>query len=442
MLERKAGRHPGNGVLRRILEAACEAEGVAQKAFTVLALGRDPYRLDTDTHHANGRWLAQQLARFYGSTKPAHWRGLHYSIIMAKVKIRKPDGLIYRNTDEDWTWLNEKAGKAARWLGYIPFDRIIDRRNNPPIIHRAQKVEPYATVLSDLTDVEFPDDITPGPAAAGFDVRQAFSFACFGEKASLEDICLPWASAHQVDLYLGTGETSDTFIYQIARDAVADGRPLVVFILTDCDPSGWQMLISIARKLQAIRDLQFPALRWEIVHVGLTPDQARYFQLAEEPIKKGDKRAAAWEKAFGVKQTEIDALTTPEMTDRGILRQLLDDAIAPYIDTALEGRVEQAKTEWYEEATAIVDAQIDAEAVAQVRERIEQLQQELDDAKDVLNAATEDIELPEVTVPQPIVDADHLDDARLAVIRFDTDWVNATKILIARKRYLGNDEEE
>ena len=271
---------------------------------------------------------------------------------------------------------------------------------------------------------------------------KAFSFACFGEKASLEEICLPWASAHQVDLYLGTGETSDTFIYQIARDAVADGRPLVVFILTDCDPSGWQMLISIARKLQAVQDLLFPPLRWEIVHVGLTPYQARHFELAEEPIKKGDKRAAAWEKAFGVKQTEIDALTTPEMTDRGILRQLLDDAIAPYIDTALEGRVEQAKTEWYEEATAIVDAQIDAEAVAQVRERIEQLQQELDDAKDVLNAATEDIELPEVTVPQPIVDADHLDDARLAVIRFDTDWVNATKILIARKRYLGNDEEE
>src|SRR5262249_30738091 len=211
----------GNGALRKILETACEAESVAQKALTVLSRA-DPYRLDTDTHHNNGRWLAQQLTRFYGSTKPAHWRGVHYSIIMAKVKVRKPDGSTYRNTEEDWDWLSEKAGKAARWLGYIPFDRIIDKRNNAPVIHRRPQLETCAAVLSDLTDVDFPDDIPPVPAAAGFDARQAFSFACFGEKASLEEICLPWAETHQVDLYLGTGETSDTFIYQIARDAVAD----------------------------------------------------------------------------------------------------------------------------------------------------------------------------------------------------------------------------
>ena len=36
----------------------------------------------------------------------------------------KPDGEIYRNTDDDWMWLSEIAGKAARWLGYIPFERI------------------------------------------------------------------------------------------------------------------------------------------------------------------------------------------------------------------------------------------------------------------------------------------------------------------------------
>jgi hypothetical protein len=345
-------------VLRRVLEAACESEGVVQKALTVLSRA-DPYRLDTDTHHHNGRWLAQQLARFYGSTKPAHWRGLHYSIIMAKVKIRKPGGLIYKNTEEDWIWLSEKAGKAARWLGYIPFDRIIDKRNNAPIIHRVAKIEPQATVLAGL-DVELPDDIAPMPSADGFVARQAFSFACFGEKASLEEVCLPWAEQYQVDLYLGTGETSDTLIYQIARDAVADERPLVVFTVTDCDPSGWQMVISIARKLQAIQDLQFSALRWEIVHVGLTPDQVREFELAVEPIKVGDKRREAWKRAFDVDQTEIDALTTPEMTERGILRQLLDDAIEPYIDPDLADEVERAESEWHEEAQAAVDAQLDA----------------------------------------------------------------------------------
>ena len=83
------------------------------------------------------------------------------------------------------------------------------------------------------------------------------------------------AERYEADLYLGQGETSDTFIFQIARDAVTDGRPLVVFTLTDCDPSGWQMFISIARKLQAVQDLLFPQLRWEIVPVALSPEQVR-----------------------------------------------------------------------------------------------------------------------------------------------------------------------
>jgi hypothetical protein len=38
--------------------------------------------------------------------------------------VRKPNGDIYRNTDEDWQWLSTVAGKAARWLGYIPFECI------------------------------------------------------------------------------------------------------------------------------------------------------------------------------------------------------------------------------------------------------------------------------------------------------------------------------
>lgn len=228
---RTASRHSGDGVLRKIIEAACEAAGVAQQALTVLAIKNDPYRLDTPAHHRNGRWLAVQLMRFYGPTKKAHWRGLYYALTMSKTKTKKPDGTNFRNTDEDWIWLSEKAGKAARWLGYIPFTRIIDRRNNEPIIHRVEKIEPCAGVLSDLDDATLPDDIAPAPAAVGFEVRHAFAFACFGEKSSLEEITLPWAKQHQADLYLGTGETSDTYIHQIAGDAVADGRPLVVFVL-------------------------------------------------------------------------------------------------------------------------------------------------------------------------------------------------------------------
>ena len=46
-----------------------------------------------------------------------------------------------------------------------------------------------------------------------------------------------------------------------------------MFAVIDCDPAGRQMYISIARKLQAFRDLHFPNLRFEIVPAALTPSK-------------------------------------------------------------------------------------------------------------------------------------------------------------------------
>jgi hypothetical protein len=40
--------------------------------------------------------------------------------------VRKPDRTTYLNTDDDWAFLSENAGKKARWLGYVPFERDHD----------------------------------------------------------------------------------------------------------------------------------------------------------------------------------------------------------------------------------------------------------------------------------------------------------------------------
>src|SRR5262249_41509783 len=78
----------------------------------------------------------------------------------------KPNGERYRNDDENWTWLVNVAGKAARWLGYIPFERITDNRNAEPIIHRKARVDPQAFVNIGI-HVEVPsvDDLEPLPFA-------------------------------------------------------------------------------------------------------------------------------------------------------------------------------------------------------------------------------------------------------------------------------------
>jgi hypothetical protein len=163
------------GILRRILETAAEEQEASLNDLTVLSTAIDPYRIDTPAGHRDGQWAAELLNKNYGPVKRAHWRGLHYTGVTDKP--RKPDGEVYQNTDDDWEWLSEKAGKAARWLGYIPFDRILDQRNAAPIIHRQPRVNPEA-YLSIGLDVEIPEaeDIEPVPVAQGFVARQSLPF--------------------------------------------------------------------------------------------------------------------------------------------------------------------------------------------------------------------------------------------------------------------------
>ena len=145
------------GPLRRVLEAAC-GPGIALRDLTVLAVQNDPYRVDTPAGHRDGQWFAEQLARL-NRTTAIHLRGLHYAIVAAG-NVLKPNGQPYINTDENWLWLQDKAADAARWLGYVPFDRIIDARNAPPVIHRQEPVE-IATRIQPASTSKFPMSRTP-----------------------------------------------------------------------------------------------------------------------------------------------------------------------------------------------------------------------------------------------------------------------------------------
>ena len=424
----------GFGVLRSVLERAREKAGCGLGDLTVLSAQVDPYRLDTASGHRDGKWLAKELDRAIGKTRKIHWRGLHYAIVV-RGNVCKPNGEIYRNTDEDWTWLSNVAGKAARWLGYVAFERITDNRNSAPIIHRKARVTPEA-YLSIGLDITIPDvdDLEPRPIAEGFVARQAYQFAIFGEKASLEDVVDPIARRNEADLYLPTGEISDTQLHQMAKDAAADGRPLIVFTLADCDPAGHQMSISIGRKLQALRDLLFPKLQFEVVPVALTVEQVSEIGLPSTPLKETERRADRWRDAFGVEQTEIDALATLRPQT---LREIIERAFDPYLDRALAERVEDAEAEWTRRAEAALAEHIDQARLEALREEAAERLAEMQDAIDSVNeklrlAASGDFALPDIEVPEPEVD----DEAsRQALVSLGHDWVAATRALIRRKAY-------
>ena len=423
----------GFGALRSVLEKACLKAGCNLSDLTVLSAQVDPYRLDTASSHRDGQWLAKQLDRAIGKKRRIHWRGLHY-VLVSTSGLVKPHGDIYVNDDDNWTWLINTAGKAARWLGYIDFERITDNRNAEPFIHHKASIKPEMFVTVGV-EIAIPDvsDMELVPVAKGFVPKQAFHFVIFGEKASLEDVVLPIARAKQADLYLPTGEISDTLLYRIAKDAADDGRPMVLFCLSDCDPAGHQMPVSIARKLQAFRDYRFPELKFEIVPVALTVGQVGELGLPSTPLKETEKRASRWREAFGVEQTEIDALATLRPN---VLREIIEVAFRPYYDDTLEARVDEARADWMARAQTAIDEQVDPEVLAALRveatERLSEFESVIANLNERLQLAGDRFRLPVIEVPQPEIDEDA---SRQALVGLDDSWVKATRALIERKSY-------
>jgi mRNA-degrading endonuclease RelE of RelBE toxin-antitoxin system len=260
-------------------------------------------------------------------------------------------------------WLQGGAGKAARWLGYIPFEQITDQRNSAPIIRPAKRFDPEPA-LSVGIDVTIVEDLEPTPWLDNFGARQPYKLVLFGEKSSLDDVLGPLATPYDADLYLPTGEMSDTLLYNMASTGAADGRPVVVLTFSDADPAGWQMPVSIARKLQALKVGFYPELDFEVHRVALTPDQVREYGLPSTPLEATEKRADRWRLEMGTEQTEIDALATlrPDL-----FRQLVRTALSQFYDHTLSTRVVDAEEEWRYLAQSYIDEQLSVEQLGQLR---------------------------------------------------------------------------
>lgn len=165
---------------------------------------------------------------------------------------------------------------------------------------------------------------------ANFQPRQRYRLILITEKSSLRPILQPIAEHVGAELLAMTGESSHTRIAEFAARADADGRAAVVLYFSDHDPSGWQMPISVSRKLQALRDLLHPDLDIQVHRAALTVEQANELELPTTPLKETEQRAANWKAKTGREQTELDALIAlrPDA-----LRQIALEAIRPFTTT-------------------------------------------------------------------------------------------------------------
>ena len=123
--------------------------------------------------------------------------------------------------------------------------------------------------------------------------------------------------------------------------------------------------------------------------------------LPSTPLKDTEKRANAWTAATGLEQTEIDALATlrPEL-----LRQVAQDAIAPFYDFDLDRRVQGARQDWIDRAITIVLDAMDVERMARIRaeatEKLDAMREQIAELNEHLQIDVDDFDLPAIEIPE------------------------------------------
>jgi hypothetical protein len=271
--------------------------------------------------------------------------------------------------------------------------------------------------------------------------RQPFRIIICGEKSSLGEELYAVAARVDGELILPTGEMSDTLIAGIATRAAEDGRRAVVLYAADFDPSGWQMPRSVARKLQALRDLRNPDLNIQVHRVALTVDQCRAYDLPSTPLKETERRADSWRRFTGREQTELDSLLA---LHPGALRRIFEEAARPFYDPSLHARADGARRAWvasarerlmashrYGAACDLLEvARVEADReLASVAEAIEAAKKRLEQAKDEAARLLPPIsgEIPPV---DPVIEAVAPDP----LFSTDADYITATLKLVADKR--------
>jgi|SRR5271165_910212 len=419
------------GSLRAILDDAVGGNGSTLADYTVLSPQNDPYRLDLPNNHRNGVWFAEVLERLVPDDDTVHLRGLHYRLVAAADVIRPDNGLPYINTEEAWLWLTGKAAKAGRWLGYVEFERIIDERNAPPelFVSQGNTATPPQLLPGAMVELPTPESVLPSFYSPGIYAKQPFRIILIGEKTSLREVLHPIAEMVGGELLLPTGEMSDTMIAGIARRA-SGLCPSVVLYFSDFDPSGYQMPVSVARKLQALRDLRYPDLNIQVHHVALTLEQVRHLQLPSTPLKVTELRGDRWRSVMQHEQTEIDALAALRPLE---LRQIALEAIKPFYDSTLQTRSIDASILWDREVTRRLEAQPDYQTAV---DNISAARETLEEAAGALQAAQEDaqtafrvIELPITVPPEPVLEA----EAPRPLFTTDEDFATASRRMIGHK---------
>ncbi len=320
--------------------------GRPAKDLVVLAPANDPFYVGVPARQREAEWFAKLWERF-GFSEGVHIRRIHYVLVSQNKEgqpLLKPDGEPYENTTNDSGLLN-RASLSARYLDLIPLDALVDRRNDEPIIFTPEinAQEPKITVSDSWPDAtylirDFPE--LPNYAFVNLEPEQDYFAEVWIEKSTQNDWLVPLCKKRGVNLVVGIGESSEILSRHLAERAQETGKPARIIYMSDFDPAGRSMPVSVARKVEFYIDKFGLDVDVKLNPLVLTEEQCQHYRLPRTPIKPTDKRRKKFEEKFGTGATELDAL---EALHPGEMAKLLEAEIDRYLDPTLSKRVSEVQ---------------------------------------------------------------------------------------------------
>ena len=318
----------------------------------VLALSpnHDPWAVGLPARQRNAEWFAELWAEH--GTQGDHLRRVHYRLVSQVTPPLMPDGTTtYANTEGCWNILIE-ASKGARYLGLVDPREFVDRRNPEPHLYVAPReapARPYYWLSSPdwslpSIDAELSGQVDlslPRPYVSGYDYvvsDQPFHLEVWCEKSTVDDVLLPICEQLGANYVTGLGYLSITATMALMQRVLTRDKPARIFYISDFDPAGDGMPVSIARQLQWLAQDYAPDAEFKLTPIALSAEQTRAYSLPRTPIKESDLRKGAFETRHGEGATELDAL---EALYPGELARLVTAALNPYVDRSLPRQLSQ-----------------------------------------------------------------------------------------------------
>ena len=210
-------------------------------------------------------------------------------------------------------------------------------------------------------------------------VAQPYHVELWCEKTTINDILLSLNEQYSgLNIITGEGELSLTACVQVVDRAIASGRPVRILYISDFDPGGQSMPLTVARKIEHLiyrRDLD---LDIQVRVVALTREQVIEYEIPPIPLKETERRAEKFHERHGGLAAELDAL---EALHPGELRRILAEEVERYCDPDLVAATEAAAQELASELEDITES-----VHEEHREQLDELETEWDEISSEIEA--------------------------------------------------------